>query len=263
LGFSLVIAALVIEEFGLLAEPRIVGIVTFSLGIYYSGLLLNDIESSKGYWADPLIVFTLFASYVWLHYHRRLHDLIFADGGHPYVERVFGIITRTAKFVLVRWIVNVYEVFVFPEMYHFLLWLPHLGGIAAIAAFIEGFDPEDAVTVKAFLESFALFLSSVFFNRYSGKFLPNAIFALLFVVIWYILRSIMRLPIFQLANKHFWWRWLDYTFGIAARIASFLAIQSIVPTANDAIGHSSNTVEQLALYFLVILIASALLWDDA
>ncbi|MBB18784.1 MAG: hypothetical protein CMP20_04870 [Rickettsiales bacterium] len=262
LGFSLVNAALVIEEFGLFAEPRIIEIVTFSLGIYYSGLLLRVIESSKGYWSNSVVVITLFASYAWLHYHRKLHQMIFADGEHPYVERVFGVVTRTAKFVLVRWVVNIYEVSVFPEMYHLLLWLPHLGGIAVIAAFVEGFDTEDVVTVKAFLESFALFLSSVFFRRYSGRLLPNTIFALLFAVVWYILRSIMRLSIFQLANKTFWWRWLDYTLGIAARIASFLAIQSIIPTANDSIGHSNNTVERLLLYFLVIMIASVLLWDD-
>jgi len=262
LGFTILIIALVIEEFDLLAEPRIIEIVSFRLGIYYSALLLNDIESSKGYMSDPMVVFTLFVSYVWLRYYRKLREMIFSDGSHPYVERVFGVFTRTAKFVVVRWVVNIYQVFVFPDMYHTLLWIPHLGGIAVIAAFIKGFDSEDAVTVKAFLESFALFLSSVFFQRYSGRILPNAIFALLFVVVWYILRNIMRLPVFQLADKRFWWRWLDYTLGISARIASFLAIQSIIPAANDAIGHSTNTVERLALYFLVILIASAILWDD-
>lgn len=260
LGFSLVIVALVVEEFGLLAQPRFVGIVTFSLGIYYSALLLSDLETSRGYITDPVVVATLFASYAWLHFYRQLHAVVFANENHPYVERVFEVVTRTAKFVLVRWVVNIYETVVFDEMYHLILWFPHLGGIAVVAAFIEGFDPEDAVTVKACLEAFALFLSSVFFERYSQRFLPDAIFALLAVIIWYILRSILRLPIMS-ASKGFWWRWLDYTLGVTARIASYLAIQAILPQATSAIGHATNTVERLALYFLVILVASALLWN--
>jgi hypothetical protein len=184
---------------------------------------------------------------------------VFDNTKHVYVEKIFEIVTRTAKFVLVRWVVNIYETFVFDDMYHIILWLPQLGGIAVIAAFLDGFDQEDAVSVKAGLEAFALFLSSVFFERYSGRFLPDGIFALLFVVIWYILRSISSLEIFN-KPANFWWRWLDYTIGGAGRIASYLAIQALIPSISESVSHSLNIVERLALYFIIILVASALLW---
>lgn len=260
LGFSMTILALVVDEFSLTFNSTLVDTIVYTLGIYYSQLLLRDLVSNRGFLSDPVVVFTLFASYAWLHFYRRIHEYAFANVKHLYIEKIFQIVTRTAKFVLVRWVVHVYEVFVFDDMFHIILWIPHLGGIAILAAFIEGFDAEDAVTVKACLEAFALFLSLAFFNRYGGRFLPDAIFALLFIVIWYILRSISSLPIMHV-ERGFWWRWLDYTIGVAARVASYLTIQSIIPSVSQSVAHTMNIVERLALYFIIILIASALLWS--